>query len=231
MNERSLSILITIIKEHIDTGAPVGSSVLVDKYKIGISPATVRNEMSQLESDGYIAQPHISAGRIPTENAYNLYLNDIRSKKLSSSAKSSIDDVLIDDSDQSFKETAKVISNISGGAIFWAFHKHNLFYTGISNLFQQPEFSQLDVIQDLSVVIDQMEEIIDNIYSDIEDGVSVLVGKKNPFGAFCSTVFLKYRTENGVGVCGILGPMRMDYEKNIAVAEFIKKKIETRDKN
>lgn len=226
MNERSLLILMTIIKEHIDTGAPVGSSVLVDKYKIGISPATVRNEMARLECEGYIAQPHISAGRVPTENAYNLYLKEIKNKKLSNTAVENIEKVLVDNSDQSFKETAKVISDISGGAIFWAFHKHNLFYTGISKLFQQPEFSQIDVIQDLSVVIDRMEEIIDNIYGNIEEGVSVLIGKRNPFGAFCSTVFMKYKTENGVGVCGIIGPMRMDYEKNISVAKFIEEKIQ-----
>lgn len=226
MNERSLLILITIIKEHISTGAPVGSGVLVGKYDLGVSPATVRNVMAKLESEGFIVQPHISAGRVPTENAYNLYLSEIKDKKINQSAKESIDEVLVDNDDQSFKETAKVVSGISGGAIFWAFHKHNLFYTGLSNLFQQPEFSQLDVIQDLSIVIDQMEEIIDNIYNDIEDGVSVLVGKKNPFGAFCSTIFLKYKTENGVGVCGILGPMRMDYEKNISLAKFIEERIQ-----
>ena len=66
MDARKTLILNTIIKEHIKTGAPVGSEVLVGKYKLDISSATVRNEMAELEQAGYIAQPHTSAGRIPT---------------------------------------------------------------------------------------------------------------------------------------------------------------------
>ena len=83
MDIRQELILKTIIKEHVRTGAPVGSSFLVDKYKLDISAATVRNEMADLEEDGYIIQPHTSAGRVPTEKAYELYLETIEPKKLS----------------------------------------------------------------------------------------------------------------------------------------------------
>ncbi|MBU4256930.1 DeoR family transcriptional regulator [Patescibacteria group bacterium] len=74
MEKRKQLILYTIIKEHIKTGAPVGSGVLVDKYKLDISPATVRNEMAELENEGLITQPHTSAGRVPTEKAYSLFI-------------------------------------------------------------------------------------------------------------------------------------------------------------
>jgi len=82
MNGRKLIILNTIIKEHIKTGAPVGSGVLVDKYRLDISPATVRNEMAELEEEDFIIQPHTSAGRVPTEKAYNLYLSSLKEKQL-----------------------------------------------------------------------------------------------------------------------------------------------------
>jgi len=226
MNDRRLLILSTIIKEHIDTGAPVGSSVLVGKYKLEISPATTRNEMAWLEQEGYIVQPHISAGRVPTEMAYLLFLENQGKRKLRSKHAEKISTVLKDNSDLSFKKTAKIISEVTGEAVFWAFHRNNLFYTGISNLFSQPEFSQIDVVQDISVVIDKMEDIIDAMFDDIDIGVSTLIGQKNPFGAFCSTILLKYKTDKGVGVCGILGPMRMDYEINIAVAKYIEERIE-----
>lgn len=225
MNDRSLEILIIIIKEHIKTGAPVSSSVLVKKYKLGVSPATVRNIMVGLEMEGLIAQPHISAGRVPTEAAYKLYLEDLKNKKLSPAVTTDVSGTLKDISEQSFKDTAKVVSILSGSAIFWAFNRNSLFFTGISNLFQQPEFSQLNVIQDLSLIIDQMEDIIDNVYDDIDRGISVRIGRENPFGVFCSTVFLKYKTAKNVGVCGILGPLRMDYEKNIALVKFIDESI------
>ena len=74
MNERRELILKIIINEHVITGSPVGSSVLVDKYKLNMSSATVRNEMAELEEDGYITQPHTSAGRIPTVKCYRYYL-------------------------------------------------------------------------------------------------------------------------------------------------------------
>lgn len=82
MTDRTKLILNTIIKEHIKTGAPVGSSVLVEKYQLDVSPATVRNEMAELESEGYIAQPYTSAGRVPTEQAFNLYIENLSEKKL-----------------------------------------------------------------------------------------------------------------------------------------------------
>lgn len=225
MNERRLLILKTIIKEHIKTGAPVGSGVLVDKYKLGISPATARNEMAHLEEAGYIVQPHTSAGRIPTEFAYRLYLEDNRERKLNESMIEQIDKSFGGDDVHGFKNVAKVLSQISGGAVFWAFHRHDLYYTGISRLFQQPEFSEINLVQDVSVVIDRMEDIIERIFGNIENGVSVLIGTENPFGDFCSTVFLKYKLIDRVGMLGILGPIRMDYDRNIALAKYIQEKI------
>jgi heat-inducible transcriptional repressor len=225
MDERKKIILNTVIREHIKSGAPVGSSILVEKYKLKISPATVRNEMAALEEDGYIMQPHTSAGRIPTEKAYRLYLDNLREKKLSSGETKIIDELLFDKQEINFKNVAKHISHLSGNTVFWAFHRHNLFYTGITNLFQQPEFSQLDQIYDISAVIDRIDEIVDSIYESVKQEHQVLIGSENPFGNFCSTILTKYRLNDRTGMFGILGPMRMDYEKNIAIVNYVKELI------
>ncbi|RLC39199.1 hypothetical protein DRH27_00240 [Candidatus Falkowbacteria bacterium] len=225
MDKRKEVILNTIIKEHIKTGAPVGSSVLVEKYKLNISSATVRNEMASLEDEEYIIQPHTSAGRIPTEKAYNFYLNSIKGKLPGKIEISEIEKCLANSGESGFKETAKLLSRITGNAVFWAFHRHNLFYTGISNLFQQPEFSELEVIYDISAIIDRIDEIINSIFEDVNEGVHTMVGSENPFGDFCGTVIVKYKFENKVGLFGMLGPIRMDYEKNIALARFISGKL------
>jgi heat-inducible transcriptional repressor len=227
MEDRKKQILETIIKEHIKTAAPVGSGVLVEKYKLNISPATVRNEMAELESEGYIAQPHTSAGRIPTEKAYRLYLEKINANKDKIIAKNDnkeIDELsgLINDrNENSIKEAAKLLSGITGGAVFWAFHRHNIYYTGISQLFQQPEFSQADMIYDISTIIDRIDEIINHIYNEIKMGEQVLIGSDNPFGNFCSTIMGKYKLESNTGLFGIIGPMRMNYEKNLGLVKFI----------
>lgn len=221
MEERKLLILNTIIKEYIKNGTPVASRVLVDKYKLNISPATVRNEMAWLEQKGYIVQPYTSAGRIPTEDAYRLYIEKECNEKIKNKIAQLIDEKIIDFTENSLKETAKIISQITDATFFWAFHKNSLYYTGISNLFHQPEFSQIDIVQDVSVVIDRMEDIIDDIFDKQERGVRILLGEENPFGVFCSTIFLKYKMKNINGMCGILGPMRMDYKNNISIMKYL----------
>ena len=224
MNGRKLIILNTIIKEHIKTGAPVGSGVLVDKYRLDISPATVRNEMAELEEEDFIIQPHTSAGRVPTEKAYNLYLTSLKEKQLAEKEAEVLKRALRGNDEASFKQTAKEMAKISGQAIFWAFHKNNLYYTGISNLFSQPEFSEPNLIYNISAIIDRMDEIIDDIFSEVKE-TEVLLGSANPFGDSCSTIFSKYRRSGKTGLFGILGPMRMDYEKNLALVKYVAQRI------
>lgn len=225
MDKRKELILYTIIKEHIKTGAPVGSGVLVEKYKLDISPATVRNEMAELEGAGYIIQPHTSAGRIPTEAAYKFYVNNLKDKKLGESEAASLKKCLKDKDELSFKKAAKVMAKLSANAVFWAFHRHNLYYTGLSNLFSQPEFTQTNMTYDISLVIDSLEEIIDGIFNKISEGEKVIIGSDNPFGDFCGTVLAKYKTKENIGLFGIIGPLRMNYEKNLALVKFISEEI------
>ena len=75
LNERKLRILQAIIHDFIITGEPVGSRTLSKKFDMGISPATIRNEMADLEEMGFLTHPHTSAGRIPSDKGYRLYVN------------------------------------------------------------------------------------------------------------------------------------------------------------
>lgn len=229
ISERKKYLLATIIKEYVKTATPVSSGGLVEKYKLDISPATVRNEMMELEDEGYIYQPHTSAGRVPTELAYELLLLDDKSQKRKKELKEveiKMLEQLFKREENAFRQTAKAIAELSSGAVFWAFHKNDLYYTGLTNLFSQPEFKQVNAVCDVSGVIDRLEEIIDDIFEDLSEGEQVMIGTKNPFGNFLSTVLVKYKHDNQHGVFGILGPMRMDYGRNLALVEFIKKKFE-----
>ncbi|HEX3589087.1 MAG TPA: heat-inducible transcriptional repressor HrcA [Pseudonocardiaceae bacterium] len=81
IEERKLDVLRAIVEDYVDTHEPVGSKALVERYNLGVSSATVRNDMAALEDEGYIAQPHTSAGRIPTDKGYRLFvdrLSDIK---------------------------------------------------------------------------------------------------------------------------------------------------------
>jgi heat-inducible transcriptional repressor len=225
MQKRQELILKTIIKEYIKTALPIGSEVLVDKYGLDVSSATVRNEMAELEEAGYIAQPHTSAGRIPTEKAYDFYLVNLGERKLADNEARALEKVLTGRAEPDLKQAAKALAKISNNAIFWAFHKHDLYYTGIANLLHQPEFSQPDMIYDISGLIDRLDEIIGQIFDGLKMGPQILLGSKNPFSAHCSTVLAKYKLADNVGLVGILGPMRMNYEKNLALIKFIHSRI------
>ncbi len=77
LNPRSSSILEAVVHDHIATAEPVGSRTIAKKYKFGLSPATIRNIMADLEEMGYLSQPHTSAGRVPTDRAYRFYVNHL----------------------------------------------------------------------------------------------------------------------------------------------------------
>jgi transcriptional regulator of heat shock response len=228
--DRKKQILEAIIKEHIATGAPVGSSALVEKYKLDCSSATIRNIMAELEENGLIMQPHTSAGRVPTEAAYNLFIEELKKgqkklKKMRERELHEIDDNFSGDDELALRETAKTLAALTNSAVFWAFHKNNLYYTGLSNLFQQPEFVNTGLVYNISSVIDRMDEIIDDIFEKSSEQAQIFIGEKNPFGNFCGSIIAKYKRGNQSGLFGILGPMRMDYERNLSVVEYILNKL------
>ncbi|MBA3309217.1 MAG: heat-inducible transcriptional repressor HrcA [Nocardioidaceae bacterium] len=91
LDERKLDVLRAIVEDYVSTREPVGSKSLVERHHLGVSPATVRNEMAALEEDGYITQPHTSAGRIPTDKGYRLFVDKLTSiKPLSGAEKRAI---------------------------------------------------------------------------------------------------------------------------------------------
>lgn len=117
LTERKLKILQAIIGDFISTAEPVGSRTLSKKYDLGISPATIRNEMSDLEEMGLLTHPHTSAGRVPSEKAYRLYVDEIMKKReLSKSQKEVIAKELcsnISELDRTIKHAAKILSHIT----------------------------------------------------------------------------------------------------------------------
>lgn len=81
LDDRKLSVLKAIVTDYVSSREPVGSKALVDRHNLGVSPATVRNDMASLEEDGYIAQPHTSAGRVPTDKGYRLFVDRLATVK------------------------------------------------------------------------------------------------------------------------------------------------------
>ena len=77
LNDRRLKVLRAIVTDYVSMHEPVGSKALVERHSLDVSPATVRNDMAALEEEGYLAQPHTSAGRIPTDKGYRLFVDKL----------------------------------------------------------------------------------------------------------------------------------------------------------
>src|SRR6476620_11952289 len=96
LDDRKLEVLRAIVEEYVATQEPIGSRALVERHNLRVSPATVRNDMAVLEEEGYIRQPHTSAGRVPTDAGYRLFVDKLsRVKPLSQAARRAIERFLI----------------------------------------------------------------------------------------------------------------------------------------
>src|ERR687895_2298140 len=94
-DDRKLAVLRAIVEDFVATEEPVGSRHIVERHSLGVSPATVRNDMAALEDDGFIAQPHTSAGRVPTDKGYRLFVDKLAGvKPLSSPERRAIQNFL-----------------------------------------------------------------------------------------------------------------------------------------
>ena len=214
-NDRKIALFNAILSEYIKTAKPVGSKFLVEKCDIDCSPATVRNVMAELEDQGLIHSPHTSAGRIPTAFGYKYYIDNFLNKDLELKTKyqEQINIVAINhDGENKLKSIAKEVAEISDQAIVLALAENSFYYTGVSNLFKKPEFQDVNVMYNLSEIIDQFDEVMINMYRPEQD-VEILIGDSNPFSDQCSVIFN--------GTMGILGPMRMDYEKNYSLIKYV----------
>ncbi|MBU0670577.1 hypothetical protein KKF29_00285 [Patescibacteria group bacterium] len=230
MDAKKQAFLSRLIEEYTKTAKPVGSKYIVEKCKLDISPATARNYMAALEQEGFINHPHTSAGRIPTEKGYAFYIeNFLKDKELDKKQADVLDKILKDKSvekEEKIKNIAKHISEVSDQAVVLSLSRNSFFYTGISNILKKPEFAELDIIYGLGEVVDQLDEVMAGIHSQVRDEVEIYIGKNNPFSENCSSILTSYHLDNDTrGVFGILGPVRMDYSKNYSLVKFLNQTI------
>jgi heat-inducible transcriptional repressor len=116
LDDRKLDVLRAIVEDYVETQEPVGSKALVDRHHLGVSPATVRNDMAVLEEEGYIRQPHTSAGRVPTNAGYRLFVDRLsRVKPLSPAERRAIERFLIGavDLDDVVHRTVRLLAQLT----------------------------------------------------------------------------------------------------------------------
>ncbi|MFH1253456.1 MAG: hypothetical protein V1664_03960 [Candidatus Uhrbacteria bacterium] len=234
MEPRRERILRVIIEEYVRTAEPVGSKYLCERCGFEVSPATMRNEMVLLEEEGYLRSPHTSAGRVPTEKGYEFYLRHFvqtnQGEKVENKLRQAI--AKADGDDSTLKLMAKTLVDLSGETAIVAFGPHRSYYTGVANLFQKPDFHDLEMLQNLSSMVDRFDEVAAQIFDRVSVEPQVMIGKENPFGDDMTAILVKYQLPNKtVGFLGLLGPLRMDYKKNLSLIEGAKEVLGGNESN
>lgn len=232
METRHKKILSAIIEEYTNSAVPVGSQVIFKKYDLGVSAATIRNDMAELEKNGYLYQTHTSSGRIPTDKGYRFFVEEIMSEQklsLAEQKKMQAEILKLKAQNQRIsRTTAKLLSSLSGSLAISGLKK-DLYDFGISELLDNPEFQKIDEFCRIAEALDYIDENIDNILSQVKDGeTKIFIGKENPIKEIsnCSMVVSPYKTKTGErGVLAIVGPKRMKYAKNKSLLDYVRKLI------
>ncbi|MFH0853467.1 MAG: hypothetical protein V1853_03610 [bacterium] len=229
LDKRKKNILEFVINEHIKQGKPVGSQQLALVESIMVSSATIRNEMAELEAEGFLHQPHTSAGRVPTELGWRYYLDNLLpEQKLNEKERKFLEKshaAAKKSGDHPIKALAKALAEVSQDAVMVGFSSNDYYYTGLGNLLTKPEFHSINLMEYLSVVVNHLDEAMSELFErgDLQE-INIWVGEEHSFGKDCSVIFanIDLPSEQS-GLLGVLGPLRQNYAANIARLKLTKK--------
>ncbi len=227
MEDRQRELLLVIVESYIREAEPVGSRAV--EGALGVSSATIRNEMSELEEAGFLYQPYTSAGRVPTTKGFQFYIDNIVQPVEPSPNEQRVLKNVIDefktDYEQLMKQLARALAELSGEAVVVAFNPHNVYYTGLSQLFNQPEFSEIDMVRAMGAVVDKLEESMSVMYQQSNNAVEVRLGSASPLNEDCAMIFTRYNVPmvDEASLVSFLGPLRMDYGANMGRFEYLRK--------
>ncbi len=230
--DRRMEVLRAIVEHFVDTAEPVGSNTILVSYSFNVSPATIRNDMASLEKDGLIYQPHTSAGRVPTDEGYRLYVDTFDDyKNALLEARNAIQkaqaEMQIHQAKQKIHELVNLLAHVTNNVSFATIPgSERTFYLGLSNIIRQPEFIyDTNRASQVIEVLEKNDNFI-NILKDlsINDSVQLYIGKENiiPEIQSCALMVTKLKLLNHYTTIGLLSPTRTNYAFNRAVLEQIK---------
>jgi len=229
LNERQAYILMAVVDEYIRTAEPVSSKTITQDYDLGVSSATVRNDMVVLEESGLLRQPHTSSGRVPTEEGYRFYLTVMKRPKKVLSIRKPLQQLAIEQkgAQDLARDVAAALVKLSGETAFARVGDDWSHYTGISKLFEKPDFGDVETLRNLSGIIDRFDDVMNDMFKEIDRDMHVWIGQENPFGEKMSTIMVKYELPNGMtGMLGLVGPLRMQYKQNMKLLREARKLLE-----
>ena len=232
MTQRQEAILISVVEQYAEVASPVGSSLLSKLFSV--SSATIRAEMAELERLGYIKQPHTSAGRIPTDKGYRYYVNTLsdnnsdHSRLTERRAERALTarvegGGLPDRTIRNAVDTLVELTHNLGIATIG----NQLYMSGLSNLFGQPEFVSGQDVQQIARLLDNLEPWLREAAPN--EPLSVYIGTENPIGssANASLIISRFRSPySDRSYIGVLGPTRQQYRDVMNLVEHAGRVLE-----
>ena len=226
ITERQRQILNQIIEEYAETASPVGSVTMAKLF--GVSPATIRAEMGKLESLGLIAQPHTSAGRVPTDAGYRYYVNSLGDLPEKVNEKPFLErsthvlQVRVSSqsrADAAIRGAVDALVELTGN-LGLATIGGQLYLSGISRLFTQPEFGDTRRVQAVAKLLDNLEPWLREAAPG--EALNIFIGHENPIGknSGVSLIISKFRSPfSDRSYIGVLGPTRQNYSRVMALVK------------
>ncbi len=224
MTNRQNQILIAIVEQYAEVASPVGSNILAKLFNV--SSATIRADMVELEKLGLITQPHTSSGRIPTDRGYRYYVNYVNENQMNQlvsnherRAERAISARVIGGGlpQQTIRNAVDTMVELTHN-LGLATIGEQLYISGLSNLFGQPEFLHGDSVQQVARLLDNLEPWL--IETAPNEPISVYIGAENPIGrsAGCSLIISRFRSPySDRSYIGMLGPTRQSYRDVISL--------------
>lgn len=232
LSERQQKILLAVIKEFMKEASAVGSVTIVQRHPLGVSSATVRNEMGRLSDMGYLQKYHSSSGRIPTDLALRLFVSELMDERPlrnmdEVNAKLSLYDKRFDEN-EFFGSVIDFLSDNTGYAGISEVDD-KIRFTGVSKLTKYPELKNVDTLENILGMLED-ENTMNKLFDKAStDDICVLIGEECGSEGLsdCSLVFSPFRyIGNKRGYVGILGPRRMKYSRVVPSVRFVKNFIQ-----
>ncbi len=233
ITERQKQILFAIIEEYAEMAAPVGSVTLAKLFDV--SSATIRAEMARLEEAGLITHPHTSAGRIPTDAGYRFYVNSLTeqnnnatfepTKMLGSGTNTPNRNIHAlevrvnsqERTDYAIRSAVDMLAELTGNLGIGTIGEQ-LYLSGISRLFAQPEFMDNSRIQGVAELLDNLEPWLREARPG--EPLNIFIGHENPIGktSGVSLIISKFRSPySDSSYIGVLGPTRQNYAETMSL--------------
>lgn len=218
LTDRQIQILKTVVEEYTQTAEPVGSETLDRKYNLGVSPATIRNEMAYLVDMGYLKQPHTSAGRIPTPAALRLYIHELmKERNLTVAEEVSAKEKIWDkrhDLSEVLRSSVYELARRTGSIGVAVTDDMKCYHAGYAYILDLPEFYDIDVTRTVLSMLDEAQQLMEVFRrAHGAEDIHILLGDDlgNAYLEPVGVVYTDFQTSNQRGSLGIIGSSRLDY--------------------